>query len=297
MKKAYLIFAFLLIFVNAKCEVFALVNFDEKLLENGSLKGYVMSEKLDGVRALWDGVALKSRSNKKFSVPKCFTQNFPSFALDGELFINRGKFEELLSVVNSVNADCKAWQNVKYFVFDVPNATGTLTQRLEVLESYLNALKKAQKETYPLFIIAQTPIKNKDELDKALQRVVKLGGEGLVVRKNSAPYENFRTKNAMKLKIYEDSECKVIAHNAGKGKFAHKLGSITCEQEIIIKENTSDFKTHKTKLVRFKIGSGFSDKERENPPPINSLITYKFNGYTKNGVPKFPVFLRPYRPL
>lgn len=297
MKKAYLIFAFLLICVNAKCEVFALVNFDEKLLENGSLKGYVMSEKLDGVRALWDGVALKSRSNKKFAAPQCFTQNFPPFALDGELFIDRGKFEELLSVVNSANVDCKAWQNVKYFVFDVPNATGTLTQRLEVLESYLNALKKAQKETYPLFIIAQTPIKNKDEFDKALQRVVKLGGEGLVVRKNSAPYENFRTTNAMKLKIYEDSECKVIAHNAGKGKFAHKLGSITCEQEIIIKENTSDFKTHKTKLVRFKIGSGFSDKERENPPPINSLITYKFNGYTKNGVPKFPVFLRPYRPL
>lgn len=287
---------FLLIFANAKSEVFALVNFDEKLLENGSFDGYVMSEKLDGVRALWDGVALKSRSNKKFSVPKCFTQNFPPFALDGELFIDRGKFEELLSVVNSANTDCKAWQNVKYFVFDVPNATGTLTQRLETLESYLNALKKAQKETYPLFIIAQTPIKNKDELDKALQRVVKLGGEGLVVRKNSAPYENFRTKNAMKLKIYEDSECKVIAHNAGKGKFANKLGSITCEQEIIIKENTSDFKTRKTKLVRFKIGSGFSDKERENPPPINSLITYKFNGYTKNGVPKFPVFLRLYRP-
>ena len=295
MKKAYFIFAFLLICVNAKCEVFALVNFDEKLLENGSFDGYVMSEKLDGVRALWDGVALKSRSGKKFAAPHCFTQNFPPFALDGELYIAKNKFEETLSAVSQ--SKCEAWQRVKYFVFDVPNATGTLTQRLEVLQSYLNALKKAQKETYPLFIIAQTPIKSKDELNKALQRVVKSGGEGLVVRKNSAPYENFRTKNAMKLKIYEDSECKVIAHNAGKGKFAHKLGSITCEQEIIIKEDTSDFKTGKTKLVRFKIGSGFSDKERENPPPINSLITYKFNGYTKNGIPKFPVFLRPYRPF
>ena len=167
MKKVYLIFAFLLICVNAKCEVFALVNFDENFLENGSFDGYVMSEKLDGVRALWDGVALKSRSGKKFAAPHCFTQNFPPFALDGELYIAKNKFEETLSAVSQ--SKCEAWQKVKYFVFDVPNATGTLTQRLEVFESYLNALKKAQKETYPLFIIAQTPIKSKDELNKALQ--------------------------------------------------------------------------------------------------------------------------------
>lgn len=128
---------------NPKNQVFALMKYDKNLLENGSLDGYVMSEKLDGVRALWDGAALKSRSGKPIAAPKCFTQNLPPFALDGELFIARGRFEELLSVVNSANADCEAWQSVSYQIFDAPNATGTLMQRLETPKSYLNARKKA----------------------------------------------------------------------------------------------------------------------------------------------------------
>lgn len=309
LRKILIISAFLFAFlsINAKAEVFALVKFDESLLENGSLNGYVMSEKLDGVRALWDGKALKSRSGKKFAVPKCWLKNLPPFALDGELFIARGKFEELLSIVNSANATCEAWQSVKYYVFDVLKADGTLLERLKMLENHLttqesnNAQKNAranmrdnshinaQTNIRQILIIEQKPIHSKAELQKALQSVVNLGGEGLVVRKNSAPYENFRTKNAMKLKIYEDAECKVIAHNAGKGKFEGKLGSLTCEQAFTNTQGQSQ-------TLRFKIGSGFTDKERENPPPLNSLITYKFNGYTAKGLPKFPVFLRIYTP-
>lgn len=305
MRKVFILSVFLLIFISqsARGEVFALVKFDENLLENGSLKGYVMSEKLDGVRALWDGKALKSRSGKKFATPKCWLKNLPPFALDGELFIARGKFEELLSIVNSANATCEAWQSVKYYVFDVPKASGTLTERLKMLENHLatqesnnaqknaraNTDEKSHNNTRQIFIIEQKPIHSKAQLEKALQSVVNLGGEGLVVRKNSAPYESFRTKNAMKLKIYEDAECKVIAHNAGKGKFEGKLGSITCEQAFTNAQGQS-------KTLRFKIGSGFTDKERENPPSLNSLITYKFNGYTAKGLPKFPVFLRIYAP-
>lgn len=288
MKKTFLIGAFLLAFISTKAmsEVFALTNYDERLLENGSLEGYVMSEKFDGIRALWDGKTLKSRTDKAFGAPKCWTQHLPPFALDGELFIGRGKFEEVLSAVSK--SECEAWQSVKYLIFDVPKASGTLMQRLSVLENYLATRQNADdKSAQPLVIIKQRQIHSKKELEKALKEVVNLGGEGLVVRKNSAPYESFRTKNALKLKNYEDNECKVIAHNAGKGKFEGKLGSITCEQ-VFVDKNAG------AQIRRFKIGSGFTDKERANPPPLNSLITYKFNGYTKNGIPKFPVFLRIY---
>lgn len=287
MKKVFIINAFLLAFISTKAmsEVFALTNYDERLLENGSLEGYVMSEKFDGIRALWDGKTLKSRTNKAFGAPKCWMQHLPPFALDGELFIGRGKFEEVLSAVSK--SECEAWQSVKYLIFDVPNASGTLIQRLGVLENYLAKRQNTDKGAQPLIIIKQRQIHSKAELEKALKEVVNLGGEGLVVRKNSAPYENFRTKNALKLKNYEDSECKVIAHNPGKGKFKGKLGSITCEQVFTDKNGQAQIR-------RFKVGSGFTDKERANPPPLNSLITYKFNGYTKNGIPKFPVFLRIY---
>ena len=76
-----------------------------------------------------------------------------------------------------------------------------------------------------------------------------------------------------------DSECKVIGYTQGKGKFKGKLGAILCQANF------------KGELKTFKIGSGFTQKERENPPPINSLITYKYNGFTKNNLPRFPVFL------
>ena len=358
-------------------QVFALSNFDKKLLENGSLQGYVVSEKLDGVRALWDGANLKSRSGKAFSPPKCWVENLPDFALDGELFIARGKFEEVLSVVSKGDSQCEKckceeWSKVGYFIFDVPQANQksnakssadssaesseksyTLLERLALLESWLENRanktnkanqakttegknsadldsKKASKNPI-LHIIPQESVPSQEALQKKLKEVEKLGGEGLVIRKNNAPYERFRTTNAMKLKSYSDTECVVVAHNQGKGKFSHALGSLTCEslpldfattksakntknadsaqstsidsaQPNKIKDSTDSaqpapltFPTHSRK-IRFKIGSGFSDKDRAAPPPIGTTITYKYYGLTKNGLPRFPVFLRIYSP-
>lgn len=342
-------------------QVFALSNFDKKLLENGSLQGYVVSEKLDGVRALWDGINLKSRSGKAFSPPKCWVENLPDFALDGELFIARGKFEEVLSVVSKGDSQCEEckceeWSKVGYFIFDVPQANQkssaesseksyTLLERLALLESWLeNRANKTNKISQAkttqaknsadlertkasknpiLHIIPQESVPSQEALQKKLKEVEKLGGEGLVIRKNSAPYERFRTTNAMKLKSYSDTECVVVAHNQGKGKFSHALGSLTCEslpldsattksakntknvdstQPKKIKDSTDStqpapltFPTHSRK-IRFKIGSGFSDKDRAAPPPIGTTITYKYYGLTKNGLPRFPVFLRIYSP-
>ena len=350
-------------------QVFALSNFDKKLLENGSLQGYVVSEKLDGVRALWDGVNLKSRSGKAFSPPKCWVENLPDFALDGELFIARGKFEEVLSVVSKGDSQCEEckceeWSKVGYFIFDVPQANQksnakssadssaesseksyTLLERLALLESWLeNRANKTNKANQAkttegknsadldnpkdgknpiLHIIPQESVPSQEALQKKLKEVEKLGGEGLVIRKNNAPYERFRTTNAMKLKSYSDTECVVVAHNQGKGKFSHALGSLTCEslpldfattksakntknadstQPNKIKDSTDSaqpapltFPTHSRK-IRFKIGSGFSDKDRAAPPPIGTTITYKYYGLTKNGLPRFPVFLRVYSP-
>lgn len=403
MKKICFILFFALNF--ALADVFSLSKFDENLLENGSFKGYLVSEKFDGVRALWDGKVLKSRSGKAFNAPSCWTKTLPPFSLDGEIFVGRGKFEELLSVVNSSSAECDAWQSVKYYIFDAPNASGTLENRLSIVRDFINL-----KQSKNLVSIKQSPVNSRKELDIMLKSVVDSGGEGLVIRKNTAPYEPFRTKNAMKLKLYEDSECKVIAHNEGKGKFKGKLGSITCEEEILITQNgggnlgnlsensvnlgensknskqnlgnlsensskntqnptqnsssnlrenssknsvnlsenlgkneqismrnssqnlanlntnssknaknstqnlsqNTQFSTqnssqnsnsqslvnsansaqNSSKIIRFKIGSGFKDSERENPPKIGSIITYKFYGRTKNDLPKFPVFLR-----
>lgn len=269
-----------------------------------NLQEYVMSEKLDGVRALWNGKQLITRNGRVINAPTCFTKDFPPFMLDGELWIGRGEFEKILALVQKDCTHCPChspntdkhqslWDKVGYYVFDVP-ACGlessqkapkpcTLFERLSVLESYLSS--KAGKATR-ITPIKHQPITSEKELFAHLRDLSKQGAEGLVLRKINAPYEQTRSTNALKLKLYEDTECKVIAHHKGKGKYASKLGSLTCEQEITA--------NGAKRTLHFKIGSGFSDKERDDPPPIGSVITYKFYGYTKNGVPRFATFHRIY---
>ena len=44
--------------------------------------------------------------------------------------------------------------------------------------------------------------------------------------------------------------------------------------------------------VRFKLGTGFGDDERRSPPRIGSWISYRFQGETDAGVPRFATYLR-----
>lgn len=233
------------------------------------IDGWVMSEKLDGVRGFWDGKQLISRQGLPLAPPDYFIKNFPPFAIDGELFSERGKFEEIAATVRSANP--KGWYKLKLHVFDVPNAEGDLFARLAKLQNFL-----AENPSNHIEIIEQIPVKDKAHLNAFFNEVQKLGGEGVVVRNPNSPYIQGRSAQILKLKAVDDEECTVIAHHKGKGKYVDKLGSITCENE----------------RGRFRIGSGFKDKERENPPAIGTVITYKYRGVTANGKPRFATYWR-----
>ncbi|TLU75001.1 DNA ligase [Mannheimia varigena] len=233
------------------------------------LSGWIMSEKLDGVRGFWDGKQLISRQGYPLNPPDYFIQHFPPFAIDGELFSEVGKFEEISSIVRS--AEPKGWYKLKLHVFDVPNAEGDLFKRLDFLRKYLN-----QHPTPHIEIIEQIPIQDKTHLEQFYQSVLAKGGEGVVVRNPNAAYVNGRSAQILKIKPVLDEECTVIAHHKGKGKYANKLGAVSCENQ----------------RGRFRIGSGFKDKDRENPPPIGSTITYKYRGLTESGKPRFATYLR-----
>ena len=232
------------------------------------VQGWVMSEKLDGVRGYWDGKQLLSRQGYPLSAPDYFVKGFPPFAIDGELFSERGKFEEISA---TVRAHQKGWHALKLHVFDVPNAEGHLLQRLETLKTYLR-----HHPTPYIEIIEQIPVKDKAHLNQFFNQIQQLGGEGVVVRNPNTTYITGRSAQILKLKTVQDEECRVIAHHKGKGKYADKLGAITCENQ----------------RGQFRIGSGFKDKDRENPPPINSLITYKYRGLTATGKPRFATYWR-----
>jgi len=234
---------------------------------------WVMSEKLDGVRAYWDGHQLVSRGGNVFNAPEWFLKKFPPFALDGELWTKRNDFESIVSIVRQQQPD-ERWSQISYQVFEVPHQLGGLLERLFVLQDYL---KTASGRPNHLFVVAQQRIKDEVHLNAFFQEIVSQGGEGIVVRDPVSEYKTGRLKNALKVKAYQDKDCEVTGYRPGRGKYQGMVGSLEC-------------KLISDKII--SIGSGLTDKQRKYPPMIGSIITFKYYGLTRKGMPRFPVFLR-----
>ena len=233
--------------------------------------GWYMSEKLDGVRAYWNGQELLSRQGNRFAAPAWFTAGFPAFELDGELWIGRGRFEEV-AAITSRSEPHGGWRRLSYQIFEVPNAPGGLEARLQGLRDYL-----AIHPVETIQIIAQSRCTGSPQLHARLAQVEAAGGEGLVLRKPDMPYETGRSLHAVKVKSYDDMEGEVIGYSPGKGKYSGLVGAL----QVRIAGGQSFF-----------IGSGLSDRLRSQPPPLGSLVTFKHFGFTQRGIPRFASFLR-----
>lgn len=240
-----------------------------------NLADYWVSEKYDGVRGYWDGKQLLSRQNKPIPAPESFLQQLPNFALDGELWFGRGEFGRASALVHrdSGSSDYLAeWQQVRYMVFDAPSTRGSFRVRYAKLKT-LEHLNRPN-----VFVVQQSSVDSHAELMQQLKAITADGAEGLMLRRIDAPYQGGRSNDLLKLKIRQDAEAMVLAHLPGKGKYTGKLGSLLVKQKDTGQE--------------FRIGTGFTDAERENPPPIGSIITFQYTGYTTKGLPRFPVYWR-----
>lgn len=236
------------------------------------VKQYLVSEKLDGVRAIWDGKKLTSRQGNIINAPAWFIKDLPNTPLDGELWLARGQFDALSGAVRKDIPIDAEWQNISYQIFELPNAQGDFNARAKRIVKIVD-----QANLTHLKAVAQFHVKNEAELNKKLKQVVANGGEGLMLHRADAAYITGRSDVLLKLKLLLDAEAIVIAHLPGKGKYVGKLGALLVEAQD---------------GIRFKLGTGFSDAQRENPPAIGSLVTYTYRDKTKNGKPKFASFLR-----
>lgn len=237
-----------------------------------NVNDYWISEKLDGVRGFWTGKQLLTRSGNDLSPPKWFIENWPNIAIGGELWSARGQFEQISACVRRKNSDGKCWQDLKLMIFDLPKHAGDFTQRIVAMQQLV-----AQHHSPYLGMVHQQRVKYNMELYKLLDNVVEKKGEGLMLHMANAHYQYGRSKNLLKLKKYQDAEAIVMAHTLGKGKYKGMLGAL---------------KVQTPEGVIFKIGSGFTDQQRRQPPIIGSTISYKYIGKTQRGVPRFASFLR-----
>ena len=233
---------------------------------------YLVSEKYDGVRGVWDGTTLRFRSGRPVPAPAWFTARLPRVPLDGELWLARGRFDELSASVRRESPVDAEWRALRYMVFELPDATGAFAQRAQQIEAL------AQRTAWPQLVAApQAPVADRAALRERLAATVAQGGEGLVLHLASAPYTAGRSDAMMKLKPQLDTEATVVAHHPGRGKYEGLLGAL----ELRTPEGR-----------HFLLGSGLSDALRREPPPIGSVVTYRYRDLTRSGAPRFASFMR-----
>ena len=234
---------------------------------------YLVSEKLDGVRAFWDGQALRTRNGHTIQVPSWFVARFPAQPLDGELWMGRGEFERLSGIVRRQTPDDSQWQQVRYLVFELPQSPGTFRQRALALRELTARLALPWLQA-----VEQWEFGSREALDKKLEQIVRAGGEGLMLHRADAAYVTGRSDVLLKLKVWHDAEATVIGHQPGRGKYAGMLGAL---------------RVRTAGGVEFMLGTGLSDADRRQPPPVGTLITFRYRELTARGLPRFASYHRP----
>jgi DNA ligase-1 len=232
--------------------------------------GWWMSEKLDGVRAWWDGQAFVSRLGNRYFAPAWFTAGLPDMVLDGELWVGRKQFQRAVSIVRRQDAS-DLWREVRFAVFDAPRVELPFEQRLDAVRETLRGPTLPYAAAHD-----HRRCEGLSHLEAELDRLSAEGAEGLMLRRPGSRYEAGRSFTLLKAKRFFDAEARVIGHQGGAGKHEGRLGALLVE--------LSDGR-------RFAIGTGLSDAERNAPPPVGAVVSFRYQELSDGGVPRFPSFL------
>lgn len=241
-------------------------------VEGQSPKGFLVSEKYDGVRGVWDGKVLRFRSGRVVAAPAWFVAALPPVALDGELWIGRGQFDRLSGLVRQQVPDDDLWRLVSYRIFDAPQHSGTFAERVRFVQTTLAAADVAWLKP-----VAHETVSSADALKARLQSVLALGGEGLMLHRADAVWQAGRNDALYKYKHEVDAEAQVVGHVPGQGRLTGMTGSLLVQMPS---------------GQRFALGSGLTDALRRKPPPVGAWVTYRYRGYTPSGLPRFASFVR-----
>eukprot|EP01030_Chromulinospumella_sphaerica_P003059 gene3059-2989_t len=215
-----------------------------------SPQGYLVSEKFDGVRAVWDGQVLRFRSGRLIAAPNWFLAALPPLPLDGELWMGRGQFDRVSGAVRKAVPDDVEWRALKYLVFDAWGRAEPFAQRVRLVDQAIASLAQPW-----LMAVQHANVQSAAALQTRLQQVVDGGGEGLVLHHADAPWQAGRTDAVFKLKPQNDEEGQVLGYQAGKGRFAGLTGALLLETP---------------QGQRFALGSGLTDALRRDPPPVGA---------------------------
>lgn len=237
--------------------------------------GWFMSEKLDGVRAIWDGFHFVTRNGNKLVPPYHMVAQLQRLKLgnrllDGELYLGRGRFNECSGIVRRKDDE---WFGIEFHAFDLydPCTNRVFYHRYHDLEELINS------KNCPSFVklVTQYSVKTVSCITSKHEEITGIGGEGLMLTNPGANWVGKRTSDLLKVKSFFEIEVTVVDYEGGNGKYTGMIGALKCR--------TDDNK-------EFFCGSGLSDSDRIEPGFIGKKITVKYFELSENGIPRFPIF-------
>jgi DNA ligase-1 len=205
-----------------------------------------------------------------FHAPDWFVAGLPDTPLDGELWIGRKAFQRTVGIVRRQDKS-DLWKQVRYVAFDAPGIDDAFEGRVAAIRAHIERFRPAYLRAHDHAVCTGL-----DHLRAELARVEALGGEGLMLRQPESQYEVGRSLTLLKVKTFHDAEARVLKHLKGAGRHKGRLGALLVE----LADGT-----------QFSVGTGFSDAERGAPPPIGSVITFRYQELSDGGVPRFPSYV------
>lgn len=339
---------------------------------------YYMSEKLDGIRAFWDGgictglgcadvpwanttkhgrylippmaTGLWTRLGQPIQAPKWWLEKLPAVPLDGELTMGRETWQELSSCVKCLKPDDR-WNNVRYMVFDSPPLATVFANGIVNVPGYKKEFRgittwiEGRGEAGAIIPMAPFYQRNHDiqkwldgnpiaqplpqiqlpalgpqvgpALNKRLDEVEAMGGEGLILRSPISYWQAGRSYDLLKVKRLKDAEGVVVGYTWAKptdmnksvsGEKTDKLlglmgslrlrmdngiefdlsGFTNAEREMMVMWKTPDFEARQEALQIGKENPGqVVSTSVFNPKfPRGIKVTFQYRELSKDGIPK-----------
>ena len=238
--------------------------------------------KLDGVRAIGLNNQLYSRNGNVFPtlnhIKKEMEDNKEQLILDGELYTDDINFEKIVGLVRKNNKTKQEEIDslkIYYNIFDYIDSKLTFENRLKNLKNFI------QKHNFQYLKLVNTEIcKNKEEVEFYLDKYIKEGYEGLILRNKNGLYEeNKRSYNLQKLKKFKDEEFKIINYTTpSEGK---EVGCVIWE--CVTKEG---------KKFSVRPEGNYNERKKlykQGKKYIGKMLTVRYQELTNENIPRFPV--------
>ena len=260
--------------------------------------------KLDGHRAMVvktaQGITMYTRKGKVIDTMDHITSYLEDYMsegeyLDGELYIHNMPLNQIGSLIKKDRGD--ASKQVKLIVYDAPHRTAIFRDRLTKYEATISSISFDDADSSfeewvdslstnpaPVLPCFTSILKTTKAIQTQLMEAISLGFEGGMLRATDMVYKpGGREKFLMKLKLFDDSEFKIIRVEEGK-RYVYE--DIDIPQACFICElpNNEEFEVAApgTKQEKAKIW-------RNRKKMVGLLCTVKHSGYTEYGKPWHPI--------